>query len=103
MAVTRQVDAQTIGQMYVEMAASDPDVHGIYARSLGDAIDIWMVATHPDYDAEDAVFETTVAIQRRFPDVHIHLHLVNPRLYPSVSDLETDVIPSNAIAIPLTR
>lgn len=103
MAVTRQVDARTIGQTFAEMAEGDPEVHGIYVRPFGDSIDVWMLASHPDYDSEDAVFKTTVTVQRRFPDTHIHLHLVNPRHYPTVCDLENEVIPSNAVAIPMNR
>jgi hypothetical protein len=103
MAVTRQVDARTVGQTFAEMTEGYPDVHGIYVRPSGDAIDVWMLASHSDYDSEDAVFETTVAIRRRFPDVPIHVYLVNPRHYPTGCDLENDVIPSNAIAITNSR
>ena len=103
MAVVRQVHARTVGQTFAEMTERDPDVHGIYVRPSRDSIDVWMLASHPDYDSEDVVFETTVAIQRRFPDTPIHLHLVNPRHYPTGCDLEDDVIPSNAVAITTNR
>ena len=103
MAVTRQVDAQTVGQTFAEMTESDPEVRGIYVRPSGDSIDVWMLTSHPDYDAEDAVFETTVAIQRRFPDTPIHLHLVNPRHYTTGCDLVSEVIPSNAVAVSINR
>lgn len=71
MAVTRHVDARTVGQTFAEMTERDPDAHGIYVRPSGDSIDVWMLASHSDYDSGDAVFEMTVTIQRRFPDTPI--------------------------------
>ncbi|HEX5165734.1 MAG TPA: hypothetical protein VFV93_10085 [Thermomicrobiales bacterium] len=102
MAVIRQVDAQMIGRLYAEMVEDDPDVQEIYVRPFGDSIEVWMLTSHSNYDAEDAIFDAAVAVQRRVPDTRIDLHVVNPRHYPTTCDLVRDIIPDNAVAVPAT-
>jgi hypothetical protein len=101
MAVTRHVDAQTIGSMYAELVRDDPAVRGIYVREDSDLIELWVLTTYIEIGEEEHFYGAGVTLQTEVPDTYVMIRLANPRHFAPDYDLVKHVIPSRAIAIPL--
>lgn len=101
MAVTRQVDAQTVGQMYANLVRDDPAVRGVYVLENADCVELWVLTRHIEIDDEERYYGAGVALQGEIPDTYVMIRLANPRHFSPGYDLKANVIPSGAIAIPL--
>lgn len=99
MAVTRQVDAQTIGRLYAESVRDLETVRSVHVRETRDWLEVWVVTEPIDILDEEPLFEAGVALEDRFPDSGILIHVVNPRDYPEHYDILGNVVPTQAKAV----
>lgn len=97
MAVTRHVNAQTVGTMYAELVRDDPAVRGIYVLPTEDWIEVWILTEQIEFDDEERFYGVGVTIQQHVPDTYVMIRLANPRHFPPEYDLVRDVIPSGAV------
>lgn len=99
MAVTRQVDAQTIGRLYAESVRDLGFVRSIHVRETRDWLEVWVVTEPIDILDEEPLYEAGVRLWDRFPESGILIRVVNPDDFPTDYDMVRDVVPSQAKAV----
>ena len=96
MAVTRQVDAQTIGKTFAESVRDLGFVRSVHVRETPDWLEVWVVTEPIDILDEEPLYEAGVNLRRRFPGAGVLIHVVNPNDYPDRYDLVQHVVPTRA-------
>lgn len=96
MAVTRQIDAQTIGKLYAESVRDLGLVRSVHVRETRDCLEIWVVTVAIDLLEEEPLYEAGVQLWDRYPEAGVLIHVVNPMDYPEGHDLVRNVVPSRA-------
>lgn len=99
MAVTRQVDAQTIGRLYAESVRDLGTVRSVHVRETQDWLEVWVVTEPIDFPDEEPLFEAGVNLRYRYPDAGVLIHVVNPNDYPDQYDLVQRVVPRRAKSV----
>jgi hypothetical protein len=99
MAVTRQVDAQTIGRHYLESVRDLGMVRSVHVRETPDWLEIWVITDPIDFDDEDPLYEAGVKLWNEFPDASVLIHVVNPIDYPYDHDLIKQALPTQARSV----
>ncbi|HYI14934.1 MAG TPA: hypothetical protein VEX37_06065 [Thermomicrobiales bacterium] len=99
MAVTRQVDAQTIGRLYVESVRDLGTVRSVHVRETRDWLEVWVVTEPIDIQNEEPLYEAGVNLRHRFPDASILIRLANPSEFPERYEMLRDVVPMQAEAV----
>jgi len=96
MAVTRQVDAQTIGRLYAESIRDLGSVRSVHVRETRDWLEVWVVTEPIEMVDEEPLFEAGVMMEDRFPEAGILIRVANPKDYPEHYDMIRDVVPAQA-------
>jgi hypothetical protein len=99
MAVTRQVDAQTIGRLYAESVRDLGTVRSVHTRETSDWLEVWVVTEPIDILDEEPLYEAGVNLRHRFPESGILIRLANPREFPERYEMLRDVVPIQAEAV----
>jgi hypothetical protein len=103
MAVTRQVDAQTIGRLYAESVGDLGIVRSVHVCETRDWLEIWVVTEPIDFVDEELLYQAGVNLRHRHPDAGVLVQVVNPNDYPDHYDLVQRVVPTRAKAVAVSR
>ncbi len=96
MAVTRQVDAQTIGRHYAEIVRDLGFVRSVHVHETRDWLEVWVVTEPIDMLEEEPLYEAGGDLWDRFPEAGILVRVLNPADFPAHYDVTRDVLPSKA-------
>ena len=101
MAIAYNIDYAAIGRRFAEVVRPLPSVSGLWVQQVHDYVELWLLTEPIDAQQELDLYAASAWLHQAYPDVNIQFHLVNPLMFETGTAYVGDVIPRDAVEIPL--